>query len=496
MATTSKGEWLNGATSMRAEGPPPGPARPTGWLSVLLLVGIFCCAATMPMQPDSWWQLRVGEEILARGEVPQVDVLSFTAAGRPWPNHEWLAQVVFIALYRLGGVSLLTLVCAAIVTAACAPSVLAMRGPPVVRMALLAGAFVGIAPSFSVRPQVLTGLCFGLTLALLQGRWAWRWLLVPLFALWANLHGGVALGGWLMLCATAAAAWADPGRRGRMVLLTLCCGAATTLTPMGVHILAFPIHSVHRLKALGVEEWRSAGLDSQSLTLYALAALLVGLLTACLLHRRAGSAEQTGEVIAAWPTALWLTAALGFILPAAMSIRNVPYFLLLAAPAVSRLWVICRPDRLAASTPAREPRWLGHALVLLAALGGGAAVACAYRDPPARMGWQPVSDEDALALEAAPHPAYNTYNCGGYLLWFTRRSVFLDSRQDPYPLDFMVRAARAELDGRFKELARDWGLVSAILAAGSPLEAELDRSGWRRVYHNERWVVWVAPAAD
>src|SRR5215471_4640808 len=52
---------------------------------------------------DMWWHLASGRYIVEHRAVPGTDVFSFTAAGRPWHNHEWLSQVVFFAVYRLFG---------------------------------------------------------------------------------------------------------------------------------------------------------------------------------------------------------------------------------------------------------------------------------------------------------------------------------------------------------------------------------------------------------
>ena len=61
------------------------------------------------MQTDTWWQLRAGADMWASGQVLLTDIYSHTANGTFWLNHEWLAEVVFYGLYRLGGFPLLTI---------------------------------------------------------------------------------------------------------------------------------------------------------------------------------------------------------------------------------------------------------------------------------------------------------------------------------------------------------------------------------------------------
>jgi hypothetical protein len=75
---------------------------------VLLFVTLFALACLMPAQADTWWQLRAGEEIWKAGRVILVDQFSHTVNGQPWPDHEWLTQVLFFGLYAGGGMPLLT----------------------------------------------------------------------------------------------------------------------------------------------------------------------------------------------------------------------------------------------------------------------------------------------------------------------------------------------------------------------------------------------------
>jgi len=52
---------------------------------------------------DLWWHLKAGELIVQTGRVPRCDPFSFTAAGRPWTYHSWLAGVVLYLVHAAGG---------------------------------------------------------------------------------------------------------------------------------------------------------------------------------------------------------------------------------------------------------------------------------------------------------------------------------------------------------------------------------------------------------
>ena len=69
----------------------------------LLFLVIALLACLMPVQNDTWWHLRAGDVMLETRRVLLTDVFSHTVSGQPWPNYEWLSEVVFALVYRAGG---------------------------------------------------------------------------------------------------------------------------------------------------------------------------------------------------------------------------------------------------------------------------------------------------------------------------------------------------------------------------------------------------------
>src|SRR5258706_12745983 len=96
----------------------------------VLFLAILASACLMPAQNDSWWHLRVGQEMWKIRSPLYTDTFSFTAPGALWRNHEWLTQLGFYALYSLGGMPLLTFGGAILVTLAWRVSWLLMAGEP------------------------------------------------------------------------------------------------------------------------------------------------------------------------------------------------------------------------------------------------------------------------------------------------------------------------------------------------------------------------------
>src|SRR3954468_2120872 len=135
-------------------------------LTTLLFVAIAVAACLMPAQNDTWWQLRAGREMWRTHGVLLHDTFSHTAYGTFWPNHEWLSQALFYAIYAIGGLPLLTLAAAGMVVAAWAIVWRQTPGSARTRSLLIAFVVVAACSTWSPRPQVLSLLLAVATVAL------------------------------------------------------------------------------------------------------------------------------------------------------------------------------------------------------------------------------------------------------------------------------------------------------------------------------------------
>src|SRR5438132_8373656 len=158
----------------------------------LLFLAILASACLMPAQNDTWWHLRVGQEISKLHSPLYTNMFSFTAPGAFWRNHEWLTQLGFYALYSMGGMTLLTFAGAVMVALSWLISWSLMAGEAKWRVLLVSIAVPGNAMEWSLRPQLVTLAMLPLVTWCLLKRRLWR---IPLiFMLWANLHAGFMLG--------------------------------------------------------------------------------------------------------------------------------------------------------------------------------------------------------------------------------------------------------------------------------------------------------------
>lgn len=214
---------------------PPQSSRLT-WLAVAFGAGV--CALLTTVGADARWLAALGGEIVEKGSIPS-GVPYAAAPSSDWVNVPVLGELIFHALHAVGGDKGLLLAQVIAATAALTLLALGMRAlgaPDAASAAVLVLVLFAAAPSFIiVRSQLFSLVLFCGVLLLLRTDArspSWRiWLLVPLTAVWANLHGGVLVG------LSVAGAYLLFGRfrrdpRAAAGVLT-CASLALFLTPAG-----------------------------------------------------------------------------------------------------------------------------------------------------------------------------------------------------------------------------------------------------------------------
>jgi hypothetical protein len=442
----------------------------------LLFCGLFLAACLMPAQSDTWWQLRAGEWTWDAGRPMLRDEFTHTVEGQPWPNHEWLSNLLFFLVYKAGGLPLLTAVCAAAVTLAWALAFRLTRGPVILRVALTGAGALLSSPAWCLRPQVLTLTMVAITLTMLIERRR-LWLLPGLFVVWANLHGAVALGGVMVFAAWLAHAAHDRRALPRFTLIAFLCLMATAVTPLGFTLWLEVPHSLGRLQDYGVIEWRPPSLANPlDLPFFAVAAILGGL-----------AFQRRARLSSIRRLTLTLAAGLLFVL-ATRSLRNVPPFMIVALAAISDLFA--REDAPARETP-RRMLVLNAATLAIVGVGGVLFISNAWSTPLPRLGWKPVEPVTLSAIQACEGRLYNRYDEGGFLIWFLRdRKVFIDSRQDPFPPELVRAHIDMERTGEYSRLFARYDIACALTPTTSPLAQSLARDGWSAIEAGEGWAVF------
>ena len=168
---------------------------------------------------DLWMHLFSGRLILGARAVPRVDHLSYTAAGLPWVDHEWLSQVAFAIAFDLSGSAGLWLgkLAVALLTTWLVWLPVARRArSPWVRGAVMVLVLATLARGYAIRPQVVTYLGVAALLAWLDrledaprlpATWMAALLTAAGFVLWANAHGGFVVGLGIVALFAVAPRW-------------------------------------------------------------------------------------------------------------------------------------------------------------------------------------------------------------------------------------------------------------------------------------------------
>src|SRR6266478_2945730 len=230
----------------------------TRYAPAAVLIAILLADSNCHTDPDLWGHVRFGQVFIAGRHLLHHDTYSYSAAGHPWRDHEWLAEVVMAFVYNAAGVVGLKLwkfACTAMALLFVADTEASTGAPPTIQLAVLFAAAGGFLLQAQFRPQMFSFVLLGALLALLARdnyrRDARLWLTIPLMALWANLHGGFFIGIAALALYSAVAALGDLAagagwRRGaQLSLLTVAAVAATLANPYGVGMWETVAHALH-----------------------------------------------------------------------------------------------------------------------------------------------------------------------------------------------------------------------------------------------------------
>jgi hypothetical protein len=190
--------------------------------------------------PDLWGHLRFGLDTLESGKIVSTDPYSYLTAGQPWIRQDWLAGVIFALLWRsVGAAGLISLkALIGILTVGMIFRQLSQEATPVRAAILIMPTLLLFKPAvLTVRPQLFSMLLLTMAALILRkaekGRYRLLWLFPPMFAIWANLHGGFLMG-IAVFGLWACVHWLYHRRAWLQIFLPLAASlAATVINPYG-----------------------------------------------------------------------------------------------------------------------------------------------------------------------------------------------------------------------------------------------------------------------
>jgi hypothetical protein len=451
------------------------------WVGIGIYVLLIAAGNRLLNDPDTMWHITVGQWILDHRAVPETDVYSFTMRGQPWNSMYWVSQVLYAKAYSLfgwaGPVALAA--AASAVTFALLAKLLGRHLSQTATIVFVAAALALTAPHLLARPHVLAlpvmvAWIGGLIDAADRREPPSFWLL-PLIALWANLHGGFIFGVMMVApVALDAVAGADATTRKSLALRWAAFGLATLVatccTPYGWNSMLEPI----KILALGsslplVIEFRPV--DFGKLGTFEIC-LLLGI----------GFALLRGIKLP--PTRILLLLGL---LHMALFQSRATEMLALLAPLVLAVPLARQIGGATASLPSLRPLRGMMVAAFVVMLGAGTmAFAAIHPFAPNTLNSpvQAVAELKKLNLERV----FNDYDFGGYLI-ASGVAPFIDGRTDVYGKEFFVDHHKAseliEPDSLFR-LLDQYRIQATLLRTQSAAAKLLDHvDGWQKIYSDE-----------
>ncbi len=183
----------------------------SGNKSLLVAISVsfvaFWTIGYLTLDPDFGWHLKMGQIILQSG-IPKTDPFSYTMPSFPLVDHEWLTDIMIFKLYPLIGRFGLAAIAATL--ALFALLIQLPRRDHLSQTAPFLLAATVLLPFVGIRPQVLSWFLFSVLLKIIFDKKLWvrvRFLIPALFLIWANLHGGFAVGLAALLLFIAYQSW-------------------------------------------------------------------------------------------------------------------------------------------------------------------------------------------------------------------------------------------------------------------------------------------------
>jgi hypothetical protein len=450
----------------------------------LLVAAIFGYSARGIAEPDIWWHMRNAAYLLQYHSLPRIDTYSFSAAGAPWMNFEWLSEVSFFLGFKAMGLQgLLTVYFVLLVLIYVGVYYRSCRAGADCKDATIAtlGAICLGGVSMAPRMLLFGWLCMvALLLVLDRFRRTGKglWLLPPLFALWINLHGSWVFG-VIVLALTLASGLVErewglveaqrwtPVELKKLLLAFAASLAALFLNPFGHNLVLYPYTLLLRQQGVMqyIEEWQPVDFSTTNgkLALIVIFVLLVG----ALFSQRKWKLDE-----------VLLTA---FALWAALSHQRFLFFAgLIMVPILAPRLKLFPPYERELDKP-----WLNTIII------AGIVGALIFFFPSASQLQQKVDEVyptaalDFIQRQHINGRIFNQYAWGGYMEWNAPQlKPFIDGRADIFVYngvfdDFL----RATAITRSFDILDKYKIDYVFLQPKEPLNYLLQRSPeWHLIY--------------
>ena len=399
--------------------------------ATIALFTFFFCGQSIA-DPDIWWHLRDAQILVQQHHWVRVDQFSYTVAGTPWVNSEWLSELLFYGLWKLHGVTSLFFGYVVIVELLMIGIlVLAYRASDSIKASAVATGWAVVLAVVNFGPRTIL-LGWACLLALMFVLWklmkdgdAPLWTVPLIFLLWVNLHGSWLIGlivfGIVVGSGFVSGTWGKvvaekwtPATRRRLLITSGAIVPMLFVNPYGYKEVFYPFDLAFRqkLNVAHVVEWASVNFHEPRGKI--VFALLLALLLLALAGRRQWKLAEVG--MAGFGLYMSLTYV-RFLFPAAI----------LIAPILARQMDFMPPYKREV-----DRSWLNalFSAALLAAIAWRWPSAKIINDDLAKK--MPIGGVQYLQTHmGSGERVFNHYVYGGWMIWSQPPiPTFVDSRTD------------------------------------------------------------------
>ncbi|HET7212130.1 MAG TPA: hypothetical protein VFL79_00960 [Terriglobia bacterium] len=465
--------------------------------ALLIALNAVIMLPAFRLEPDTWWHIKLGQEILLTGHWLKADIYSFTAYGNNPLAYEWLGEVLLAIAYKIAALRglhtlLFGLTSIILLLAYYYADLRSHNSKAALAATVLIIPLAGMC--FTLRPQLLGYIFLLITLISLerykQGLQKSLWILPPLFLIWANTHGSFILGfcvlGLYWVCGLVPfkqgglvmEPW-QPRQRIHMEIVFLLGCVTLPFTPFGGEAFIFPIEKALYFpqQAAHIEEWLPLNFSQWEPKVMLL--LLLGFLLAQIAYRLTYRVEE-----------LFLILFTAFM--TCVHTRFVILFALVFAPVLATLLARWAPTY----EPHKDKPVINAVLIIAIVLAIGRGVPSGKDLAKTVAKDFPVSAVQYMQHHPVPGPIYNDYGFGGYILWAMgpAQKVFIDGRGDFYERAGVFSDFLSVQDIHPDALAilRTYRVNSCIIQRESPLATLLRaRPGWKEIYKDPLSSIFV-----
>lgn len=481
------------------------PTYLTPRLRDILFLAVFIAALLhgprmLNIDGDLPRHLLMGKIILETRSIPTIDIFSHVYQGMPLVPHEWLAGVVFYAIYNflgLDGVVLLAALLLAATFLLVYEESLRLSRARLAALGLTAWGAAVTSLHWITRPHLFTMLFFALYLVwankLQRGESKRFWLFPLTMLLWSNMHGEFIAG--LLVLGAYCAGWVwdyifstlkpaiETGNR--LALAFVSSLLVTLINPIGLRAWEKVFGYINNPYLMSrINETNPPDFSQPQFQV-----LLVLLGFSIFLLATQKEKISTGQAF----------ALAGFSMMSLLAARNVHLYgvaapLLLAGALAGRSMprIIEKFETLFARVEEnlRGLAWPVVTVFLIGSLTLAGALGVDNRFSPKMF---PIQAVDWLENNPQTGKMFNAFDWGGYLLLrlWPAQLTFIDSQTD----------ARGDVTREYEKvitLADGWqatlqhyGAQWVIIPPDWPLAEALSSEGWREAYRDETAVIFT-----